>query len=255
MNHIIFNQSDRIGILQIKRSDGKGNALHLDLLKELNEAITTISNNEEITSLIITGTGHYFSTGLDLNDITESNLESVKEYFNLSSDVFFKLFTLPIPTVGAMNGHSVAGGAVLAVSCDYRIFRNGNYKFGFTGINIGIPYPLVPLEIIKFSIPSYMIAEILLQGKLIDPTTCYQKNIINDLVHGDTDLIDYAKNYLSKEVRAPKQNYKFLKENLQEAVVNRIKLRKELHDNLQFNLFSNTDLQGTLKKMTKKYKN
>ena len=253
MKHLIFSKVDNIGIVQMKRIEGKGNALHRELLEELNKCLRNVSADENIFSLILTGTGEYFSSGLDLNSITNFNPDNIKKYFDLSSEVFFNLFSLPIPTVAAINGHAVAGGAVLAISCDYRIIYN-NYKFGFTGINLGIPYPLIPLEIMKFAIPSYMISELLLQGKLIDSQTCFKKNIVHSLLSKKEDIIENSIDYISKNFKAPKKNYKFLKQNLQKPVLERIEKFKQKHDNLQFQLFNDDNLQKVLRDLTLKYK-
>ncbi|MFW9929625.1 MAG: enoyl-CoA hydratase/isomerase family protein [Candidatus Thorarchaeota archaeon] len=254
MANIVIHNFDSIDVIQINRKSGKGNALNTDTLEELRNSLREIKQNDEANGLILTGTGNFFSSGLDLNELANLLPSEIKNYLNLSSSVFLELFGLSIPTIAAINGHAVAGGAVLACACDFRLFMKGNFKFGFTGVNLGIPYPLIPLEIIKFAIPSYSYSEILLEGKLIDPETALQKNIVQILIDSSSDIIEEAITYMKDNIKAPRKNYKFLKDNLRKPIIDYIKKIKDEYDKNLFEKFLSNDLNNILNEKLHKYK-
>ena len=99
-----------------------------------------------------------------------------------------------------------------------------------------------------------MISELLLQGKIINSKSCFDKNIIQSLISKDIDIIEHSLDYISKNFKAPLKNYKFLKQSLQRSTIERIEQFKEKHDELQFQLFNDENLQEILKELTLKYK-
>src|SRR5918996_140823 len=70
------------------------------------------------------------------------------------SRLFERLFRFQKPTVAAVNGHAIAGGAVLTCACDYRISSEGSHRIGFSEVAVGVPFPRWALEILRFAVGS-----------------------------------------------------------------------------------------------------
>src|SRR5207247_5024756 len=70
------------------------------------------------------------------------------------SRMFERLFRFPKPTVAAVNGHAIAGGAVLMCACDYRVASAGDAKLGFSELAVGVPLPRWALEVLRLGVGS-----------------------------------------------------------------------------------------------------
>ena len=185
----------------------------------------------------------------DLKDRNEAQI-----YFDLGSRVFKMIFELPIPTIAAINGHAVAGGGVIASACDFRFFVKGDYKFGFTGILLGIPYFLVPLEIIKYAIPLTMHTEIILQGKLITPDICMTKGIGHAIIPSSNELLPYSKKFLLEELTSPRKTYSFIKNSLHKTVYDLWEQNLEKHDQQQLDLYLDTEILSGIREQALNFK-
>src|SRR5213079_1582535 len=63
-------------------------------------------------------------------------------------DLLETIFVFPRPVVAAANGHAIAGGCLIVASCDYRLMSGG--KIGVPELLVGVPFPTVIMEILKF---------------------------------------------------------------------------------------------------------
>ena len=61
--------------------------------------------------------------------------------------------TFPKPLVAAVNGHAIAGGCILAATCDRRIMAEGNGRIGVPELVVGVPFPALPLQIMAARMP------------------------------------------------------------------------------------------------------
>src|SRR5207245_10148347 len=71
------------------------------------------------------------------------------------------LLALPQPTVAMVNGHTIAGGLVLALACDYRLGVDGDYRIGLNEVAIGASYPKVAFEIVRLRLAHARASELL----------------------------------------------------------------------------------------------
>jgi Delta3-Delta2-enoyl-CoA isomerase len=92
-------------------------------------------------AIILTGRPGMFSGGLDVPALLALDRAGIREFWY----AFFRLNSAlaggPLPVVAALSGHSPAGGAVMAIHCDYRIAAAGSFRIGFNEVAIGLPLP------------------------------------------------------------------------------------------------------------------
>lgn len=107
----------------------KGNALNGEMLREIENVFTEISQDNSIRAVIITGAGPCFCTGADIGwfrDLTERRArgeygEEVSYSHRCSTLIGLALRSTPQPTIASINGLAIGGGATLALACDIRI--------------------------------------------------------------------------------------------------------------------------------------
>jgi len=140
MELIRIERFDPIAVLELNR--GVTNALNLQLLQELAEAIRLVRESAEIRSLVLTSANDkFFSIGLDIPHLLDLGQEDAASFYWAFNQVCLGLFTLPKPTVAAITGHAIAGGCILALCCDFRLIAEGRRLMGLNEVKLGLPVP------------------------------------------------------------------------------------------------------------------
>lgn len=126
---------DHSPVRELRLARAPVNALNCALLKELDAAIAAA----EAPAIILSGAAGIFSAGLDVREVTASE-ESARALVMAFGRLQLRLVHSPVPIIAAITGHSPAGGAVIAVLCDYRIMASGEFRIGLNEVQVGL-YP------------------------------------------------------------------------------------------------------------------
>ena len=143
---------------------GRGNALDRPSLEALEQALTGLVE-DGAPPLLLTGEGRSFCTGLDLIATEGADRATMRDLMEAFHRALTALFLYPAPVGALLNGHALAGGAVLALAADRRWMRRGEARFGIHGARLGISYPDVVLEILRDRWPRPRIEEALYGGE------------------------------------------------------------------------------------------
>jgi len=175
----------RVAILRFEH--GKSNALDTELLRVLELELAEIADSD-VRAVVLTGTGSIFSAGVDLFRIVKGGTEYLDEFLPALNRVVKKLFEFDRPVVGAVNGHAIAGGCVLVCACDHRVMVNGAGRIGTPEIHLGVPFPTLALEIMRFVAPPEHLQEIVTSGRTFTPDEALQYGLVDELVSSDALL-------------------------------------------------------------------
>jgi enoyl-CoA hydratase len=190
------------GIATVTLNDPeKRNMLSAQMLLELVDAMKAARDSEDVRAVVLTGAGDKaFCAGADLGGFgAEAPL--VEKHF--ASDLFLEFFRL-MPRLGkpslcAANGHVLAGGMGLALSCDLVIAKEGA-TFGTPEINVGA-FPYMIMAIIYRNVPRKKVNEMMLLGERISAEEAVQYGIANKAVPAeqfDAAVADWAAKLASK---------------------------------------------------------
>jgi enoyl-CoA hydratase len=113
-------QDGPVRILTLNRPE-KRNALSIDLLSELDTALTSAVDDTGTSAIVLKGSGKGFSAGTELGLRGAVPLWEDRERLRRSYACFQKLFACPLPTIASVHGFAIAGGADLALHCDFLI--------------------------------------------------------------------------------------------------------------------------------------
>lgn len=143
--------------------DGKVNVLNHESLSRLGSAFDEC---REAGAILLRGQGKCFSAGLDLKILSQLEPVELSTLLELFSTVLQKIIQSPCPVVAAVNGHAIAGGAVITLCCDTAIGAQGELKIGLSEVAVGMPLPTFVVELARQRLNPTKLVEALLFGKL-----------------------------------------------------------------------------------------
>lgn len=161
---------------------GPANALDPVLVAQLDASLDEAERHGR--PLVLTGRERFFSAGLDLAGLPRDRQE-MSRFVDAFDALLLRLFRFPCPTVAAVNGHAVAGGAILAAACDVRLGASGSYRIGVSEVALGVIFPAVAFEILRAAIPAPRTAEVLLRGTLTGPEDAVTSGFLHELAPPD----------------------------------------------------------------------
>jgi enoyl-CoA hydratase len=179
----------------------KRNMLSGQMLSELVDAMKAARDSGEVRAVVLTGAGDkVFCAGADLGGFA-AEVPLVEKHF--SSDLFLEFFRL-MPRLGkpslcAANGHVLAGGMGLALSCDLVIAKEGA-TFGTPEINVGA-FPYMIMAIIYRNVPRKKVNEMMLLGERLSAEQAVEYGLANKVVPAgefDDAVSDWAGKLASK---------------------------------------------------------
>lgn len=167
------------GIATLTMDDGKRNALSTEMLTAIREAFDRA--RADGAAVILTGREGVFSAGFDLKLIRSGRLEALS-MLKAGFEITPHILSHPRPVVAACNGHALAMGLFLLLSCDYRVGVRGPYKLGANEVAIGIPMPRTGVEMCRLRMtPSYFQRATIL-GEVFDPESSLAGGLVDRLV-------------------------------------------------------------------------
>jgi 3-hydroxypropionyl-coenzyme A dehydratase len=195
-----YEVDDGVATVTLNRPDQR-NALNGQLLAALVDAMKSARDDEDVRAVVLTGAGEkVFCAGADLGGFA-ADAPLVDKHF--ASDLFLEYFRL-MPRLGkpslcAANGHVLAGGMGLALSCDLLIAKEGA-RFGTPEINVGA-FPYMIMSIIYRNVPRKKVNEMMLLGEQISAEQAVEYGIANKVVPADQfeeSVRDWATKLASK---------------------------------------------------------
>jgi methylglutaconyl-CoA hydratase len=166
-------------ILTMNRPD-KRNSLDDVMIKEMTEVMNRLSSDEETKSIIITGAGGNFCSGMFLDylhkiqqfDVMDNKQDS-KNYKNL----LLSIYNCPKPTIAMVDGYALAGGCGIASACDL-IAASDKAQFGYTEVKIGFIPAIVMVFLLK-RISESNAKDLMLTCKFINGTEAHKIGFVN----------------------------------------------------------------------------
>ncbi len=192
MSAILVIREDRgpVTILTMNRPDRR-NALSRALLAQLRDAVERLSVDEKVRSVVLTGAGTAFCAGMDLKeaaavdaapDSEEQTIAVLQEFAGLLQ----RLHTLPKPTIAAVNGDAIAGGAGLMAACDVVVAAE-KARIGYPEVRRGLVAATVMHDLTR-QVGDRRARQLLLSGDLISSKLAHAWGLVNTVTTDDRYL-------------------------------------------------------------------
>ena len=174
-----------MGIATITLRRGKVNALNEPMVEEIGDSFRTLETDSEVKSIIFTGNGKFFSFGFDVPEFLTHPKKDFVSYLEKFTNLYTYLFQFPKPLVAALNGHTIAGGCVLATACDFRIMVSGKGKIGLNEITFGAPFFAGSAEMLSFCVGSRNAQSILYSGTMYSAEEAFGLGLVDQVSSED----------------------------------------------------------------------
>jgi len=181
---VLYEVAD--GVATVTLNDpGKRNMLSAPMLSGIVAAMETARDSEEVRVVVLTGAGdEVFCAGADLGGVAPDATQGEKHYASEHILEFLRLMPrLGKPSLCAANGHVLAGGLGLALSCDLVIAREGA-TFGTPEIDVGA-FPYMIMALIYRDVPRKKVNEMMLLGDRLGAAEAVALGLANKVVPAD----------------------------------------------------------------------
>ncbi|MGW1073331.1 enoyl-CoA hydratase/isomerase family protein [Streptomyces sp. NPDC002537] len=236
----MIETADHDGIALLTLRHGPVNALDLELLTAVPETLAAVA---DARAVVLTGSGRSFSAGVDLKRTADGGPRYVEKFLPALSHAMLTLFEHPKPVVAAVNGHALAGGCVLAAACDIRLMSGGT--IGLAELAAGVPFPTVPLEIMRHAVGPALDAMVLGAGRLA-PGQAASIGLVHEITEPDR-LLAAALRRAEGLCAAPPDVYALSKHQLHRPARERIDAARPSEDPQVLRIWSSERTGRTLR--------
>ncbi|MER5429862.1 enoyl-CoA hydratase-related protein [Streptomyces sp. NPDC002588] len=158
----------------------KRNAMTAAMWAALPPLLDGLAADDGVRALVVTGAGGTFCAGADISTLRGSADEAQQ----LAVQAEEALAAFPKPTLAAVKGHCVGGGAQLAVACDLRFAEEGSL-FGVTPAKLGIVYPASATRRLVALVGPATAKYLLFSGELIDTPRALRTGLVDEMLPAD----------------------------------------------------------------------
>jgi len=214
------------GIARVALSRGKVNAINEKVVDELSDCFKQLADDPTVKAIIFTGEGKFFTFGFDIPEFLGYPKDDFVRYLTKFTDFYTYLFLYPKPVIAALNGHTVAGGCMLAIACDYRIMILEKARIALNEINFASSLFAGSVEIMKLLIGQRKAETAVYSGAMYTPEEALELGLIDRIVSSDeleTEARAIAKEYASKNGAAFKSIKRLLRKTLADNFTRREK--------------------------------
>jgi enoyl-CoA hydratase/carnithine racemase len=189
MEFVLVSKDD--GIATVTLSRRKVNALNEAVIEELNACLKELEGAADVRGVILTGRGKFFSFGFDIPEFLSLPKESFARYLTKFTDLYRYMFLYPKPLVAALNGHTIAGGCMLATACDYRLMISGKARISLNEITFGSSVFAGSVELLRYWTGDKNAQTILFSGAMYSAEEALKLGLI-DQVPSEANLLSEA---------------------------------------------------------------
>lgn len=179
------------------------NALNPELVNALRRAVEDAPREGRL-ALAISGASGIFSAGLDIPVLLTLDRDAMRAFWSEFFGLCGALARSPIPIAAAITGHSPAGGAVLALFCDYRVMARGTYRIGLNEVQVGLTVPECIQAGMRRLIGTHRTERLLVEGLMLDADGALAIGLADELA--DVDFVAArAVGWLTGLLQLPRQ--------------------------------------------------
>jgi enoyl-CoA hydratase/carnithine racemase len=177
--NISVDRDGPIAFITMARPERR-NALSLEHLQELREALRTIGADRELRVAVVRAEGPAFSAGHDLSEMIGRDDAFFQELFSTCAEVMETIHEIPQPVIAEVQGIATAAGCQLVASCDLAVAAS-DARFATPGVKIGL-FCTTPMVALTRAVGPKKAMEMLLTGEPISAPEALAAGLVNRVV-------------------------------------------------------------------------
>lgn len=203
-NTILYGKEEGVALITFNRPE-KRNALNVQMMNEIEMALSDAEVDSGVMAIILTGGSKFFISGTDIEFLLGEGEaltpQRMYETHSRTQAVYRHLSIIRKPTIAAMAGYALGGGLELALCCDFRIAAE-NTKIGTPEIKLGILPGAGGTQRLSRMIGITKAKELVLTGEPILAEEAYQLGLLNKVVPAK-DILSEAKAFAKRFQNLP----------------------------------------------------
>lgn len=247
MQTVIKEFQDHIAILRL--NNGPTNPISSKLVDDLSQSLVELKGTAR--GMVLCGSDQFFSVGFDLPDLLKLDRPAMGNFLERFDRLCLALFTAPFPTVCALSGHAVAGGNILALSCDYRYAGSDEKKIGLNELKLGLPVPYLADLILRHTIGNRYASQMIYSGEFISFSDAKVIGLI-DVVGPPDELEDFTVERLSQLASFQSQAFAAVKANKVDEIKRRYEENGQSKNKTFLDCWFSIPVQETLREASMK---
>jgi enoyl-CoA hydratase len=195
-NNLLFTVEEGIATITFNRPKAL-NAMNSETMLELFDVATVCKKDENVKVLILTGSGEKaFVAGADISQMQNMRPAESLSFMELGNETLRLIETMPKPSIAAVNGYALGGGAEISMACDVR-FASENALFGQPEVSLGMMPGWGGTQRLPRLIGMGRAKELIMGGAHIDAKRAYEIGLVNRVLPAD-QLMAEAKKFAAK---------------------------------------------------------
>jgi enoyl-CoA hydratase/carnithine racemase len=180
---LLFAREESFVVITLNRPPA--NAISEALVRELNDALASVEQDDSVHAVIITGSGdRIFCAGADLGSAFSGG--QVDVFIRFGNSVLRRIERFPKPVIAALNGHALGGGCEIAMACHLRLLKD-SARMGQTESNLGIIPGFGGTQRMPRLIGRAKALEFMILGTQVAAAECLALGLVNKLTkEGET---------------------------------------------------------------------
>jgi enoyl-CoA hydratase len=154
--------------------------MNVELLQELVTAVGDVAAHPP-RALVLTGREGFFSGGADLKAVPGYGPSDRRAMVQGINEMALGVYALECPVVGAITGHAIAGGLVLALCTDIRVASSAG-RYGLTEIKVGVPYPQAAIGVVRAELAPHAARVLAFGNQLVDAAECHRLGVFDEVL-------------------------------------------------------------------------
>ncbi len=199
----------------ITMDDGKANALSTEMIDQLTAALDRAEG--EAKAIVLAGRPDRFCAGFDLKVMMSGPANAVA-LLTKGGELLMRLYAAKLPLVIACTGHALAGGALVVLTGDLRIASAGAFKIGLNEVSIGLPVPVLAMELARDRLIKPELDRATLMAQIYNPDEGLRAGWVDKVVPA-SELLATAKAEAARLGALPSQAFRATKQRLRGVTI------------------------------------
>jgi len=171
-------------VRELRLARPPANALNPELMRALRVALAD-ARADACEGIVISGAPGRFSGGLDVPELLTLRRDGMRDAWQTLFGLLQDIADSDVPIATALTGHSPAGGTVIALFSDYRVFADGPFVMGLNEVQVGIPLPEPIFRALVLVVGARQAERLAVGGLLVGPAEALRCGVVDEVVPVD----------------------------------------------------------------------